>query len=238
MKHTIKVLTVASLVVLGALAMAQGGGGGRQGGQRGQFGMMGGGRGSVGSLLNIAEVQKEVGLSQDQIDKIKAYQDKAREEARAAREAGGGGGGGGNFDREAMMKAQAERTAKEEKALKEIVTEAQWKRTYEIWIFNQGNRAILNEQVQKDLGFSDEQKAAVKKLQAQQQEASQSMMEKMRNGEIERDQIQDLVQKQQTVMNDELGKIPTADQAAKLKEMGGKPFKLPEQRRGGGGGGL
>ena len=238
MKHTMKALIVASLVVLGAMAMAQGGGGGRQGGGRGmQFG--GGGGRSVGSLVHIAEVQKEIGLSQEQVDKLKAYQDKAREEARAAREAGGGGGGGGGtFDREAMMKAAAERNAKEEKAIKEIVTEAQWKRTYEIWISNQGNRAILNEQVQKDLGFTDEQKAAIKKLQTQQQEASQGMMEKMRNGEIERDQIQELMTKQQTVMNDELGKIPTAEQAAKLKEMGGKPFKLPEQRRGGGGGGL
>lgn len=236
MKHTIKALAVASLVVLGALAMAQGGGGGRQGGGRGQFGMMGGRGGGVASLFNIAEVQKEIGLSQEQVDKIKAYQDKAREEARAAREAAGGGGGGGGFDREAMMKAAAERQAKDEKAIKEIVTEAQWKRAYEIWIHSQGNRALLNAQVQKDLGLSEDQIAAIKKLETQQQEAMQGMMEKMRNGEIERDQIQDVVAKQQQIMNDELGKVPTAEQAAKLKEMGGKPFKLPEQRRGGGGG--
>jgi hypothetical protein len=31
-----------------------------------------------------------------------------------------------------------------------------------------------------------------------------------------------------------LGKILTTDQAAKLKEMGGKAFKLPERRGGGG----
>lgn len=236
MKHSIKLVAVAALVVLGAVALAQGGqGGGRQGG--GRFGMMGGrGGGGPASIVSIPEVQTEIGLNDDQKKKLQEFQDKQREEQRARmEEMRNSGGGGGGFDMEAMRKQQAEQQAKSEKAIKEILTEAQWKRTYEIWVQNQGNRAILNEQVQKDLALTDDQKSKIKDLQTKQQEAGQAMMEKMRNGEIQREEIQDLMTKQNQVMNDELGKILTTEQAAKLKEMGGKAFKLPERRGGGGG---
>ena len=236
MKHSIKLVAVAALVVLGAVALAQGGqGGGRQGG--GRFGMMGGrGGGGPASIVSIPEVQTEIGLNDDQKKKLQEFQDKQREEQRARmEEMRNSGGGGGGFDMEAMRKQQAEQKAKSEKAIKEILTEAQWKRTYEIWVQNQGNRAILNEQVQKDLALTDDQKSKIKDLQTKQQEAGQAMMEKMRNGEIQREEIQDLMTKQNQVMNDELGKILTTEQAAKLKEMGGKAFKLPERRGGGGG---
>lgn len=236
MKNSIKLVAVAALAVLGAVALAQGGGqgGGRQGG--GRFGMMGGrGGGGPASIVSIPEVQTEIGLNDDQKKKLQEFQDKQREEQRARmEEMRNSGGGGGGFDMEAMRKQQAEQQAKSEKAIKEILTEAQWKRTYEIWVQNQGNRAILNEQVQKDLALTDDQKSKIKDLQTKQQEAGQAMMEKMRNGEIQREEIQDLMTKQNQVMNDELGKILTTEQAAKLKEMGGKAFKLPERRGGGG----
>lgn len=242
MKHTIKTIVVAALVVLGAVAMAQGGGGGggRQGGGGGfGQGRMGGGGGTAAGLANRKEVQDELKLSDDQKAKLKEHQDKVAAERQAARQnGGGGGGGGGNFDREAMMKAMAERNAAEEKAVKEILTPEQWKRLWEIWVQNQGNRAILNEQVQKDLGITDDQKAKIKDLQTKQQEAGAAMREKMQNGEIDRSEIQDIMAKQQKTMDEELGKILTSEQAAKLKEMGGKEFKLPARNGGGGRGGF
>ncbi|MFX5574590.1 hypothetical protein ABTD77_19315, partial [Acinetobacter baumannii] len=58
-----------------------------------------------------------------------------------------------------------------------------------------------------------------------QQEASTKIMEKMRSGEIDRDQIQEIMTKNQKAMDTELGKILTDDQKKKLSDMGGKPFK-------------
>lgn len=229
MKHSMKAITIAALVVLGAVALAQGGGGGRQGGRM----MMGRGGGGPASIVNIAEVQTEIGLNDEQKTKLNDLREKQRAEQQARMEEMRNSGGGG-FDPEAMRKQMAEYQAKNEAAVKEILTEAQWARVWEIWVQNQGNRAILNEKVQKDLGFTEEQTAKVKDLQAKQQEANQSMMERMRNGEIERDQIQDMMAKQNQVMDQELGKVLTPEQAEKLKAMGGKSFKLPERRGGGG----
>jgi hypothetical protein len=204
--------------------------------------MRGGGGGTPASLLRIKEVQTELKMTDDQVKKYDEYRQNQRGNGGGGGFGGGGNGGagGGNFDMEAFRKAQAERAAAEEKAIKEIISADQWKRLWEIWVQNQGNRAILNELVQKDLGLTDEQKNKIKDLQTKQQEAGAALREKVQNGEVERSEMGTLMQQQQKLMNDELGKVLTQEQTDKLKAMGGKEFKVPQQtgRGGGGGGGL
>jgi hypothetical protein len=96
-----------------------------------------------------------------------------------------------------------------------------------------GNGAIAAADLQKELGVTDEQKAKIKDLQEKQQAANTSLFEKMRNQEIDREQLQESMRKNTEAMNTELGKIATDAQKAKIKEMGGKPFKFVEQQRGG-----
>jgi len=236
LKNAVKALVVSAVLAIGAVAFAQGqgggGGGGRGGGGFGMRGMQG--RGSTPlSLVNREDVQKDINLSADQKTKLTSLRDKQQEEMRAAMENMRGGGG----DREEMMKQMRAFQEKNDKAIAAILTEEQNKRIREIWIQLNGNRAITDEKVQTELGFSAEQKTKVKDLQTKQQEAMQGLMERMRNQEIDRDQMREIQTKNSETMNAELGKVLTADQAAKLKTMGGKPFKATEQPRGGGGGG-
>lgn len=231
MKNALKALVVSAVLIVGAVAFAQdqaGGRGGRGGGMRGMQG-----RGTTPlSLVSRTDVQADLNLSADQKSKLTALRDKQQEEMRAAMENMRSGGG----DRDAMMAQMREFQEKNDKAIAAILTEEQNKRIREIWVQLNGNRAITDEKVQVELGFSAEQKTKVKDLQTKQQEAMQGLMERMRNQEIDRDQMREIQTKNSETMNAELGKVLTADQAAKLKTMGGKPFKATEQPRGGGGG--
>lgn len=215
-----KLVALAAVAVLATSAFAQRGQGGGQGrgggfGQRGGFGQAGNMQ-----LLQRADVKADLGITSEQTTKIEALQTAQREEMRAMFQGGGGGG-----DREAMMAAFAKMTEATDKKLNEILTPTQTKRLLEINVQLSGNRALLLPAVQKALVLNEGQLAQVKALQAKQQEAMQSIMERMRNGEIERDQIGELRAKNDKILGEELAKILTADQATKLKAMAGKPFK-------------
>lgn len=216
-----KLVALAAVAVLATSAFAQRGQGGGQG-RGGGFGGQRGGFGQAGNmqLLQRADVKADLGITSEQTAKIEALQAAQREEMRALFQGGGGGG-----DREAMMAAFAKLTEATDKKLNEILTPTQTKRLLEINVQLSGNRALLLPAVQKALVLTEGQLAQVKALQAKQQEAMQSIMERMRNGEIERDQIGELRAKNDKILGEELAKILTADQATKLKAMAGKPFK-------------
>ncbi len=55
------------------------------------------------------------------------------------------------------------------------------------------------------------------------------MMQDMRDGSMSQEEMRAAMQKRQTALNEELGKVLTAEQAAKLKDMGGKPFKKADK---------
>jgi Spy/CpxP family protein refolding chaperone len=222
---------------MGSLVFAQdqgGRGGNRGGGGFGRGGMQMGRGNTPMSLVNRADVQADLNLTTDQKNKLTELRNKQQEEMRSAMENLRGGGGG---DPNEMMQQMREWQEKNDKAIAAVLTTEQNKRVKEIWVQLQGNRAILDEGVQKDLGFSAEQQQKVKSLQERQQEAMRSLMERMRNQEIDREQMREIQQKNNEIMNTELGKVLTSEQAEKLKAMGGKPFKATEQPRGGGRGG-
>lgn len=225
-----KIFIVVSLLAVTGLAVAQGGGGfGQRGG--GQFGR--GGGNNFSGLLNRADVQGELKITDDQKTKLT--------EMRIIRGGGGAGGGagagggqrgqgggagagGGQQDIEAMRKAAEER----EKNALAVLTADQNKRLKELFVQRSGNRAVLNSMIQADLGFTDEQKKKIADLQAKQQEANMALMEKSRNQEITREEATAIREKNNAAMGEELGKILTAEQAAKLKGMGGATFKFED----------
>lgn len=127
-----------------------------------------------------------------------------------------------------MMKQFQEARAKMDKEILAILDDTQKQRLKELWVQRAGNGILGNEDIQKELGLSDEQKTKIKDLQAKQREANQQIMERSRNQEIEREEARSLQDKNNKILNEELGKVLTADQAAKLKSMGGAPFKFEE----------
>lgn len=216
-------VTLASLAFgVFAASLAQGGGGGFQ-------------RGGMGMGMNTdplrlafrADVQRDLGVSADQKAKLDALRSEAG--GRGAPGAGGGrggaGGGGGNVDREAMRAEMEKRRAENLKKLEGILNANQMKRLREIGIQLRGNRAVLDPQVQKDLGLSEEQKTRINSLMETFQQGVRAMMEEMRGGGGDMQAMRERMQKNNAALDAELGKILTGEQTGKLKAMGGKEFK-------------
>jgi Spy/CpxP family protein refolding chaperone len=194
--------------------------------------MMRMGRGMGGAqpaamILARKDVKADLGVTDEQTRQIedaqKASQEKMMsvfQELRAA---------GGPPDREAMQAAFQKLQKESDAEIAKILKPEQQTRLKEITIQLAGNQAITREDVQKALEITADQKAKIKALQDKSREANQSVMEKMRNGEIQRDEIQAIMTKNGKVMNDELGKLLTEAQKKKLTEMGGKKFEQKDE---------
>lgn len=235
-------LIVISLLAVTSLALAQGGGQGQGGGRgqgRGGFGQGRGGQMTPMTLLMRGDVRKDLDLSEEQITKVEALQPQRgqgglggagggqRGQGGGQRGQGGGQGGGQMTEeqRAAMAEAAKKRADEQKAAIAGILTPAQVTRLSEIGYQLQGTMAIMQADTQKALGLDEKQIAAIKELQTKQQEANQALFQKMRDQELTREELQEKMTKNTDIMKAELGKILKADQAAKLKAMGGtKPF--------------
>lgn len=229
----IKAALIVFVLAFGALSMAQvdgggrpGGGGGGRGGMRMGMNQPGGG---PASILRRPDVQAELKLTDKQKEQISDIQQAQREVMREAMQ------GGGQPDRALMEKTNKEA----EKQMLALLDDGQKKRLREVWIQIAGINAILDAKVQEDLGFTAEQKKQVKDLNEAQRKEQESAMQAMRDGTMDRQTLQDSMGKAREKFKADLEKIPTAEQKAKLKEMGGKEFKQtdPGQGRGRGPGG-
>lgn len=230
--NIMKFVAVAAVAVIAVSSFAQGGGGGRGGFGGGQFGRggFGGMQDASGAfLLNREDVAAEIKLTADQKAKLDSIRQAQRDKMREMFQGGGGGG-----DREAMMAEMRKLQEANNKETMAVLNDDQKKRLKELAVQRMGNSAIMNADIQKELGVTDDQKAKIKDLQDKQQAANQALGERMRNQEIDRDQFQAAMTKNREVMNAELAKIMTDAQKAKLTAMGGKAFKFVEQERGGG----
>jgi len=217
-----KLILCLFLAALACGSFAQGFGGGGQGQGR-RFGMMmGGGAMPSSMLLGREDVQTDLALTDDQKTKLTELQTSLRDKMREAFQ-------GAQGDRDAIRKAFQSVQEEAEKKVKEILTPDQQKRLLEINIQLSGNRSILIPDVQKGLALTDDQKAKAKGLSEKAGEANQSVFEKVRNGEISREDVQGIMEKNRKALDDELGKLLTDDQKAKLKDMAGKPFEAKDQ---------
>ena len=240
-----RAVAIAAVSIMVVRAFAQGGGGGGRGGRGGFGGQRMGMGGGDTQLLNRKDVGAELKITAEQKTKVDAALEKMRADRRAAMQ-----GGGGNFrdmsdaDRQKMQEKNAE---EEKKVLESVLTKEQVTRLKELGIQRAGNAAILRPEVQKELVITEDQKKKIADLQAKQREAMQSMFQNGGFQDMSQEErqaamakMQETQKKNTEIMNTELGKILTPEQAAKLKTMGGAPFKFDpaeDNNRGGRGGG-
>jgi len=235
------VLASALLVSLASQAQAQGQRG--FGGGRGGFGGFGGG-GAAG-LISMEAVQKEIGVTTEQVEKIQT----------AMRELGGGRGPGGgdrpNFQEmseeertkffEEMRKQGEERAKKAEEILKANLDAKQLARLEELRIQREGAGALARTEVAAKLKLTDEQKEKIK-------EALASGQMDLRGGrgpggpgaggfdrEAFQKQMEEARAKREKANADALA-VLTADQTAALETMKGAKFEFPAGGGFGGGG--
>lgn len=225
---------LAALLLAPAMSYAQAPGG--RGG-RGGFGGFGGGFGrggsSISGLLRVEEVQKEIGVTDEQ----KAALDKAAEERRAQR-GNGAGFNPGEFANlseeerakrmEEFRKTMEEATKKADEQVKAILKPEQVARLNQLRIQQEGLGALNREEVQKELGLSEEQVGKIKAATEARnsgagfggrnfQDLSEEDLRKMREEREAR------TKKYEEDMKGAL----TADQTAAFEKMQGAKFTFP-----------
>lgn len=214
-------ILIAASAVLVCSAMGQG--------RRGGFGPP-----DALQLANRDDVAQDLGLSADQKSKLSDLAEKNQQKMQDAMQEVRDSAGD---DRDAMMKgmmaAREKISAENAKAVAAILTPDQVKRLKEILIQFSGVTIVTsNKEIQADLGITDDQKAKFADLQTRQMAA---MRELFQNAQGDRDAMRAGMEKNRKAMEDEVGKILTDSQKAKLTEMGGtKKFVRVDPPAGGG----
>lgn len=221
-------MKISKLMALGALVGVLASAVGAQG-----MRMMGGGGGmskgmilfrfGMGEIELRSDVAKELGLTDAQKGKLDELQRKQMEQMMAMFQSGE------RPSQEEMQKMMKKRQEDEDKALKEILDAKQQGRLKELWIQRMGNSALMVPEIQKELKMTDAQLEKVKNLQAKQGEANRAVFEKVQSGEIDRSEIRAIMERNNKILNEELGKVLDDEQRGKLKAMGGAEFKFEDQ---------
>lgn len=211
-------------LITAPLAQAQRPGGGGFGG--GGFG--GGGFGGGGNIVSTEAVQKELGLTTEQTEKLKTITEEAQksmrdlfgqrpaegEDREKAREA----------MREKMQNAAKEITSKVEG----VLTPEQKKRLKEIQLQAQGSRALLSEEVVSALKITEEQKKKIEEI----REANRPQFGRPGQGG-ERPNFEK-IQEQMKETEAKILDVLTAEQKTTFENMKGKKFDMPRPTFGGG----
>jgi Spy/CpxP family protein refolding chaperone len=247
-----KILLAGAVLAIASIGFAQDqgrrGGGERQG--QGQGRMMGGMQGMQNNqmfLLMREDVREDLKLSADQQARLtelvqnrmqgmmgrggqgQGGQGQRGQGGQGQRGQGGQGqrGQGGQMGEE-MQRMQAELN----REINAILTPEQQTRLRQISIQLQGPRAVLNPEVGSQLNLTEAQQTRIRELMQRHREANQSVMQRVRSGEIEMQQAMETTRRNDEALGAEIAKVLTPEQAAKLKAMEGSKFDARDQGRG------
>ncbi len=225
-----RILVAIAFATLSGASLAQGFGGGG-GGQRGMMRMFQGGPMATAMLLRRDDVQAELKLDDTQKGKLDAVQAGSRQRFQGA--FSGFQPGGDPEEMQKQMQAKMQLVISDiVKDTMAVLTDEQQKRLKELGIQAEGNRAVLQDAVSKEIALTDAQKAKLDELQRLQEEANAGLFEKLRNGELDRDSLGAAMQKNTKIMDDSILKLLTEPQKTKLKELGGAPFTFKDPKPG------
>jgi hypothetical protein len=187
-----------------------------------QPGRRGGGFGP-GALLRVEKVQKDMGLDKEKVDKANAALAKVREDLKDDYDKLGFQSQASQDERAAARKKTGEA---EEKALKDVLSEKQMTRLHQIQRQLQGIDMFQNEEVQKTLKLTDDQKAKLKEINDDLRKETQELFQGGGGFKPEN------VTKMQALRKDALASAMKAlddTQKKAVKEMTGEPIELTPQ---------
>ena len=238
-------VAVVAILLSASVAFAQRPAGGRPGGFGGGFGGFGGG-GPL-TIVNNEAVQKELGLKEEQVGKLKTLGEEVREEMRA-----GGGAGGGreafqglqDLPREEREKKMAEIFAKGAEARKkvedkfkpklaEILDASQRERLQQIAWQNARSQVYQDAGVIAALKITKEQQ---EKLAAVSKDFVEKQRELGQGGGGGGDEAQTKRRELSESRDKALSEVLTGDQREQFTKLMGKKFDLPQLGGGFGGG--
>jgi hypothetical protein len=136
-------------------------------------------------------------------------------------------------------KQRLERSREERAKIAEILLPHQLKRLTEIYVQQAGVGALQDEDIAKELGISDGQKAKLAEVQQANREAMGAQMRELyQGGGGDREAARAKMDEMRKAGDAKVLAVLSADQQKKFEELKGKPFDMPEGAgRGGPGGG-
>lgn len=221
--------TALCALLVASTALAQPGGGGRRGG-----GFFGGPGMSVTRLLAMPEVQKELGLSDDEIKQVQTASDALRQQAQSGNQPNFRNFRNMSDDERAKaradMRAQFEKNNKAaEDKMGTILTADQMTRLKQLELQAQGAEALTTSAIVDKLKITDEQKAKIQKV----VDAGRPQGGRRGGGGGGNNGGASRSEQRAKTLKDALAVLDD-DQLVQWGTMTGKEFKFPEMGFGGG----
>ena len=201
--------------------------------------------GNLLRLLRLEQIQKELGLSEEQRTKIKELMQSAREEMQEkreslrekARELRDAKPEERKTRREAMRKTMEEHAAVIRGKIEAVLDSSQLERLLQIVLQLAGPAALTREDVAQKLDLSDEQQQKIKDLQKGLREKMKEVFGSMKDLDPQQRQEKrgEVAEKLKALRAEALGELMgvlTPEQKQKLEELKGESFELspPKQR--------
>jgi hypothetical protein len=199
-------------------------------------------------IMAMDEVQKEIGVTDEQKKAIGELLEKNRPQFGGGRRGGPGGGaggpgGGGDVDLEKLREEAMKRAQEMEKNVTEglatILKPEQMERVQQLRIQRENAAALSRTEVAEKLGITAEQKEKIAKIQADARSAfTGGGANFFEMSDEERQQAMAKMREQQQKTESDILGVLTDGQKEQFAQMKGKEFKFPENPgRGGGFGG-
>ncbi len=219
-------------------------------GQRGPQGgaQRGGPRVSMIDLAAIEVVQKEIDMLDDQVEDLKALQEKLRGDRGPQAQRGQRGGDTEDMTEEEIQKQREERRAqfmeqaaanakKANEGLKDILLEQQYDRLHEIYVQVLGMAALQDETIAKELMITEKQQAEMDSVTAKIREDAMAEFAELRESG-DREAMQKRMTEIRSESEAKVMGVLTAKQKSSFEKMKGEAFELPADalrgQRGGG----
>ncbi|HVK06434.1 MAG TPA: hypothetical protein VM490_23385 [Armatimonadaceae bacterium] len=188
-------------------------------------------------MLRIAEVQKELKMTPEQVAKLDAKQDEVRQKMQTLFQ---GGGNPAEMTPAERQKRTEQMMEVQTKAVNEILDPTQQKRYRQLDLQQQGASALMRKDVADELKLTDEQKKALADAQVKADEDRRAAMQGVDFQGMSADDRAKLMTKMQDIQKasgDKMLAVLTDAQKTQWKEMQGTPFTFPAPTPGGPGGG-
>lgn len=218
-----KLISVFCIMALAAVALAQPGPGGPGGPGRMGFGGpgFGFGRGMVGAMMLMSpDVQRELNLTQTQMQQIQQYMQQQRDQMQQLfpqmRDA----------TPEQRQKLMEQVVQKQEEAIGKILTAEQRTRWRQLQLQAEGPIALRRADVAKELNLNEEQRKKINDISTQHMQKQMQLWQQARDQNIPPQTLAQQAQQMQQQLQKDLLAVLSADQQEQWKKMQGKPFEF------------
>ena len=225
-----KLMTTFLVLALVTTALAQpgpGGPGGRRGMGPGMGLGMGFGMGGGFGLLMMSEVQRELGITEQQRQQIGQLMVEQREQMQSLMQQMR------NVTPEQRQQLMQQAIQKWDEGIGKILQPAQKARLREIQRQVEGTYALTRPDVAKELNLSEEQKRRISSILDQYRQKQTQLWQQGRGPNVDRQAMFQQMQQLRQQMDKELLAVLTTPQQEQWRKMQGKPFPLPRGAFGG-----